>query len=201
MAQAEMEQTSKNPILLVPGHPLTNMIIMYYHVKLFHAGQSHLVSALRERRQQGRFYPYPESPDLPAGRVSRSRPFQNIGLDHFGPILVRSQQSLRRFIARRGTPDLVLSDNAPTFKLGKEFIANDLAKMEHGPLLLQFTVDNDFRWNLITPYSPWKGGFYERLVGSVKACLKKSVQKQCLDIWMFETVGLATPRLCDMRNH
>ncbi|KAL6731695.1 hypothetical protein Aduo_002532 [Ancylostoma duodenale] len=50
MVQAEMEQTSKNPILLVPDHPLTNMIIM---------------------RQQGRFYPYPESPDLPA--VIRTR--------------------------------------------------------------------------------------------------------------------------------
>ncbi|KIH56646.1 hypothetical protein ANCDUO_13173 [Ancylostoma duodenale] len=53
MVQAEMEQTSKNPILLVPDHPLTNMIIM---------------------RQQGRFYPYPESPDLPAGRLSNTTP-------------------------------------------------------------------------------------------------------------------------------
>ncbi|EPB76810.1 hypothetical protein ANCCEY_04092 [Ancylostoma ceylanicum] len=243
MAQAELDQTSKNPILLVPGHPLSNMVIMYYHTKLFHAGVSHLVSALRERffipklkrlvafcisncavcrRQQGRFYPYPDPPDLPPKRVTRSRPFQNIGLDYFGPISVRSFQNtkskvwvslftcmstralhlevvndnsttqfllaFRRFMARRGTPDSVLSDNAPTFKLGREILVNELAKMEDDPLILQFTAENGLNWNFITPYSPWKGGFYERLVGSVKACLKKVVQKQCLDIWTFETV-------------
>ncbi|KAL6742463.1 hypothetical protein Aduo_015611 [Ancylostoma duodenale] len=49
MAQAELVHTSKSPILLVPGHPLSNMVIMYYHIKLFHAGVPHLVSALRER--------------------------------------------------------------------------------------------------------------------------------------------------------
>ncbi|KAL6734937.1 hypothetical protein Aduo_005424 [Ancylostoma duodenale] len=114
MANSELEESAKRPIVLLPGHPLTQMIIRHYHLKLFHAGAPHLISALREKylipnirrkvktisakcitckRQQGRPYSYPECPSLPAERVSRKRPFQNIGLDYFGPLLVRSDQS------------------------------------------------------------------------------------------------------------
>ncbi|CAJ0588381.1 unnamed protein product [Cylicocyclus nassatus] len=49
MANAETSGTAKSPILILSGHPLCAMLIAYYHQKLFHAGTSHLIAALRER--------------------------------------------------------------------------------------------------------------------------------------------------------
>ncbi|KHJ98247.1 hypothetical protein OESDEN_01775 [Oesophagostomum dentatum] len=40
------------------------------------------------KRHHGRSYYYPKAPNFPAERVVQSRPFQNIGLDYFGPITV-----------------------------------------------------------------------------------------------------------------
>ncbi|KAK6760056.1 hypothetical protein RB195_021539 [Necator americanus] len=244
MAHAEIDEKAKRPVLILHTHPLSTMIVSNYHHKLLHAGSSHLVSALRRKyfitrvkrlanmciekcvvckRHQGRFYPYPDPPDLPSIRVVRSRPFQHVGLDYFGPILVHLHQegfrrkvwvclftcmstralhlevandnstaqfllAFRRFMARRGTPDSVLSDNAPTFKLGKEIFTNELMGFEQDALVRKFSLDNGFKWSFITPYSPWKGGIYERLVGSVKACLKKTMLKRILDLRTFETV-------------
>ncbi|KIH45815.1 hypothetical protein ANCDUO_24139 [Ancylostoma duodenale] len=96
MANSELEESAKRPIVLLPGHPLTQVIIRHYHLKLFHAGAPHLISALREKylipnirrkvktiiakcitckRQQGRPYSYPECPSLPAERVSHTHEF------------------------------------------------------------------------------------------------------------------------------
>ncbi|CAJ0601286.1 unnamed protein product [Cylicocyclus nassatus] len=49
MANAETSGTAKSPILILSGHPLCAMLIAHYHQKLFHAGTSHLIAALRER--------------------------------------------------------------------------------------------------------------------------------------------------------
>ncbi|KIH53034.1 hypothetical protein ANCDUO_16850 [Ancylostoma duodenale] len=46
---------------------------------------------------------------LPAERITRSGPFQKVGSDYLGPIYHRDTA------ARRGTPDLVYSDNTATF--------------------------------------------------------------------------------------
>ncbi|KAK6012467.1 hypothetical protein OSTOST_22385 [Ostertagia ostertagi] len=47
MANAEILDTAKNPILLLPNHQLTRLIVTDFHQKLFHAGVSHLISELR----------------------------------------------------------------------------------------------------------------------------------------------------------
>ena len=51
----------------------------------------------------------------------------------------------RRFTARRGVPETIVSDN------GTQFVA--AAK------------ELKVQWRFITPYAPWKEGVYERLVG------------------------------------
>nr|CDJ88349.1 Integrase domain containing protein [Haemonchus contortus] len=35
-------------------------------------------------------YRYPALPDLPSRRVTKSRPFQHVGIDYFGPIAIES---------------------------------------------------------------------------------------------------------------
>ena len=64
--------------------------------------------------------------------------------------------AFQRFIARRGKPTVVYSDNAKTFLHARE----DAAKLG---------ID----WKFITPRAPWQGAFYERMVRSIKEPLRK----------------------------
>ena len=66
----------------------------------------------------------------------------------------------RRFVARRGKPCRIRSDNATTFKAAAEKI--------------------EVVWSFNPPAAPWFGGFYERLVACVKTPLKKVLGKALL---------------------
>jgi hypothetical protein len=67
---------------------------------------------------------------------------------------------LNRFISSRGAPKLFVSDNGSAFisKLVQEFVASKF-----------------IRWMFNTAAAPWFGGFFERMIKSVKRCLKKVV--------------------------
>ena len=78
-------------------------------------------------------------------------------------IYVRSEYitwGFKRFIARKRTPETIISDDFNTFKSGavKRY-------------MLHYGVPKRF----ILPASPWWGGFYERLVWSQKLSLKKII--------------------------
>ena len=145
------------------------------------------------KRYQGRpLLPSP-SPDLPDYRVNiSSHSFQVVGLDYAGPLLIKTEKDtaqkayillftcatsraihleltpdmlipsflrgFKRFSSRRGMPDRVISDNFKTFK------ANEVKN---------YFVNHSVKQSFILPVSPWWGGFYERLVRSVKLALKK----------------------------
>nr|XP_047122452.1 uncharacterized protein LOC124805948 [Hydra vulgaris] len=74
-------------------------------------------------------------------------------------------RSLRRFFAKRGTPSEILSDN------GSQFTSN---------LTQNFTSSLGITWHFNIPAAPWWGGFFERLVGSTKRCLRKITHKDQL---------------------
>ncbi len=143
---------------------------------------------------------------LPDLRVRKSPPFSVVGIDHGGPLyccdfpgtkfyvllftcavvravhleLVTSLSSeatllaVRRFIARRGMPSVIMSDNA------KGFTAASFQ------LLHQFGLDGP-EWWFIAPRAPWWGGWWERLMGVVKAALRKSVGSRSLTQVELET--------------
>ncbi len=77
----------------------------------------------------------------------------------------------RRFTARRGSPTLIISDNAKTFKSA----AKRLTSLFELPGVVNYFANNRIKWEYILARAPWWGGFYERLVKSVKSCLKKVV--------------------------
>ncbi|VDP12771.1 unnamed protein product [Heligmosomoides polygyrus] len=56
-----------------------------------------------------------------------------------------------------------MSDNAPTFKLGREVLINELQYVAENNMIKDFSTATGFEWKFITPLSSWKGGFYERL--------------------------------------
>ncbi|VDO53357.1 unnamed protein product [Haemonchus placei] len=231
------------PVLLIPSHRLTQLIILHYHHDSHHSGVYHVIANLRKRffipsirncvakvlrncvsckKVNGHAYRYPNLPQLPPERVTRSRPFQNIGLDYLGPINVYNSCTVlnktwvclitcmatravhlelvldnstrefllafRRFIARRGTPDLVYSDNSTTFHAAESAIMSVLYSPKSWESITDYCVKHKITWKFITPLSPWKGGFYERLVALFKTAYKKSVGQSTLSLSQLQTV-------------
>ena len=82
--------------------------------------------------------------------------------------------ALRRFFARRGLPSILYSDNAKTFK-GTERVMIEA----YGTVFP--------KWKNIAPRSPWWGGWWERLIRSVKSALKKTIGNRCLTKVELET--------------
>ena len=84
--------------------------------------------------------------------------------------------AFRRFTSRRGTPNLMISDNAKVFKAASAVIK----KVVRAPEVKRYLLNNQITWDFIVEKAPWWGGFWERLVGSVKRCLKKTIGRSTL---------------------
>ena len=65
--------------------------------------------------------------------------------------------------------------------------------------MLSYTANNNITWKFITPLAPWTGGFYERLVGTIKLALKKSVGNLTLGRRELETVIIETEAVINSR--
>ena len=143
----------------------------------------------------------PDAP-LPDFRVTLNNPFGNTGVDYIGPLIVHAtpgkdvsphkvhiviftcaatravyldlvpdassyefNMCMRRFIYRHGIPSLFISDNAKCFM---------------GPEVISYLRTTQCKWQFILEKSPWKGGFWERLVQTVKRTLRKTLGKAIL---------------------
>ena len=82
--------------------------------------------------------------------------------------------AIQRFISRRGRCNLVISDNFKTFK--SEEVKN-------------YLQNNFIRWDFILDRSPWRGGFYERLIGKTKSCLEQVIGKDRLNLAELTTIS------------
>ena len=131
---------------------------------------------------------------LPEFRATQSSPFTVVGVDYAGPLycedfpkikfyiclftcaVIRAVHleltdslstpnfilAFKRFVGRRGLPAIIYSDNAAIFKAAqKQFSAH------FGP--------HTPSWKYIAPISPWWGGWWERLICSVKLSLRKTL--------------------------
>ena len=144
---------------------------------------------------------------LPALRASKAPPFSVTGVDFCGPLFCLTRQKVyvclftcavtravhlelvdsmsladfmlafRRFCARRGAPTTMYSDNACTFRSAA---ASLLA--EFGPVSPE--------WKFIAPRAAWWGGWWERLVRTVKSSLRKTLGKSVLSKVELETLLL-----------
>ncbi|XP_063829264.1 uncharacterized protein LOC135078664 [Ostrinia nubilalis] len=75
--------------------------------------------------------------------------------------------ALRRFIARRGCPTKILSDNGTAFVGANRLLKEAWAEIDH-TYIRNFAATNNIEWEFIPPASPFMGGTWERLVRSVK---------------------------------
>ena len=148
---------------------------------------------------QGKTLLPPSTTTLPEYRLYFEYPFKNVGLDYASPLftrdifgksretfkpciiifacaatrrnthleLVPSESSDLLLLAiRKGSPRAFISDNFKTFK-SKE--------IKH--LILTLNI----KWKFVFKKSPWWGGFYERIIGIKKRCIKKVVGKALLN--------------------
>lgn len=64
-----------------------------------------------------------------------------------------------------------MSDNAKTFKA----TAKALKKLQNHPAIRDDLDNTKTEWKFNLERAPWWGGFFERMVGSVKRCLRKTL--------------------------
>ena len=150
------------------------------------------------RKLEGQGYFKPPIPSLPELRLKDDFAFSHCGCDFCGPLFVKPifverdtdpnmykvwiclftcassrgvhidlvpdltvgafVRCLKRFVNRKGFPYLILSDNGKTFK-GKE--------------LKEVLLKSGINWRFNLAKASWTGGFFERLIRSLKRVLKK----------------------------
>ena len=157
---------------------------------------------------------------LPEFRVTEAPPFSKAGVDFAGPLYIKTPNSdakkvyialftccvsravhlelvedlnastfvncLRRFSARRGTPSLIISDNAKTFKATAKLVERLFKEKD----TRDFLCSKRITWKLNLERAAWYGGFFERLVGIVKRCLRKVLGNAKLNLDELSTVIL-----------
>jgi hypothetical protein len=96
----------------------------------------------------------------------------------------RLLRCLRRFIGRRGTPRIIVLDNAKTFKATKTILHDLFKSDEVKNCLTRKGIDWQFNMERV----PWWGGFFERLIGLAKACLRKVLGRARLTFDELRTV-------------
>ena len=231
---ADMTEEAKYPKLLPHREHFTHLVIQEVHNRLVHSDTSHILSQIRQefwipqgraevrfvlsrcvicKRNNGAPFALPRMPPWPKERVSKSVPFQYVGLDYLGPIRVKENgevqkmwiclftclavraihlelvkglsaeqflDCLRRYIARRGKPEVIISDNAPQFKLVKTVLDQQWCNLIKSDDVMNFFSSTGIVWRFTTAMAPLQGGFYERLVGLVKQSLRKGIGRKLL---------------------
>ena len=85
--------------------------------------------------------------------------------------------AFRRFVGRQGLPVTLLSDNAKSFKSSSK----EIQSICRSPEVFCYLADQRTTWKFIVAKAPWWGGFWERIVRSIKRCLRKVVGRTTLN--------------------
>ncbi|GFS98709.1 integrase catalytic domain-containing protein [Trichonephila clavipes] len=185
-------ETFRYPILLPNTHQLVKKLIMEKHIELEHAGTQTLMSNLRESywiiksrktiRQVENKKCWIVLFTWAIYRAVHLELITSLSTDSF--IL-----AFRRFIARRGRPTTIYSDN------GKNFVGtfNALNSIDWDKIQ-DFALKIKIQWKFSPSSAPWWGGFWERLVGMLKNVLRKVLGKASLNKEELNTL------LCDAES-
>ena len=96
-------------------------------------------------------------------------------------------QSFRRFVSTRGMCRTIYTDNAKTFQKAEKDI-NFYLDLLKGKAFQDYIQEHQIEWKYILECSPWWGGFYERLMTSIKQPLKKVLGRSRLNVDEMNTV-------------
>ncbi|GFW81170.1 integrase catalytic domain-containing protein [Trichonephila clavipes] len=119
---------------------------------------------------------------LPRDRITQSPPFQIVGIDFTGAILVKDNQGTRKSyvslftcaVTRAVHLELVSDMSTKCFLLAlRRFLSRR---------------DKGIHWKFIVERAPWWGGFYERLVKTIKDPLRKILGRALLTFEELSTI-------------
>lgn len=246
LRNAPVTYNQRHPTILPDKHPLTDLILQFYHLNNLHAGPQLMTAAVRNR-----FWPlrvrnlarqvvhscikcFRCKPavleqlmgELPPERVTPTFAFLRTGVDYCGPFLYRPVNrgaptkcyiaifvclvtkavhvecvvdltsksfiaALRRFVARRGKPELIECDNALNFRGAKREL-DELVRLfgsqQHQHLVCSSCADDGIAFKFIPPRSPNFGGLWEVAVKSLKKHLRTTLGNVILSQDEFATL-------------
>ena len=79
----------------------------------------------------------------------------------------------KRFVSRRGLPTQIISDNGTAFRIAAKTIRNIF---KH-PKVQNYLCGINVKWIVNIEWTPWCGGFSERMVQLLRRCLRKMVRQ------------------------
>ncbi|GFW27014.1 integrase catalytic domain-containing protein [Trichonephila clavipes] len=92
-------------------------------------------------------------------------------------------QALRRFFARREISSIMYTDNGTNF-VGTSRALNTL----HWPEIVAECAIQKIKWNFNPPFTPWYGGWCERMICTVKQLLRKVLGRECVTYVKMDTL-------------
>lgn len=95
--------------------------------------------------------------------------------------------AFRRFVSRRGVPNVIYSDNALAFKKASRDLQK-IWKVLRQEQFRNFLADRRVTWKFIPEGAPWWGGWWERLVRSIKTALRKVLGRSSMNFEELATV-------------
>ena len=87
--------------------------------------------------------------------------------------------ALRRFVARRGHPVSITSDNGTNFVSGERELRETLRSMDQARISDEMS-SRSIQWTFLPPTASHMGGVWERLVASVKRALRTVLGPHCV---------------------
>lgn len=85
--------------------------------------------------------------------------------------------ALRRFIARRGQPKLIVSDNGTNLKGAAKELHQALQEVDESSVR-EYLLTQETEWRFLPPASPNMAGAWERMVRSIKEALKITLKER-----------------------
>ena len=92
--------------------------------------------------------------------------------------------AFRRFASRKSLPQVMMSDNALTYMSASE----ELTRLLQSDSLSTSLGANGVVWKFIPKKAPWFGGFWERMIGLTKNCLKKVLGRFHISLPVLQTM-------------
>jgi len=86
------------------------------------------------------------------------------------------KRAMKEFVARRGTPRVMVIDNGKTFVATRKW----LKKLKKNQDLANYLANQRILRKFNLSRAPWWGGFFERLIGIMKRCPAKMVGRSML---------------------
>lgn len=199
------------------GTTITLLRQKYWIPSIRHVVGKTLRKCVPCRKVSGKSYTPPDPPPLPKDRMSDATPFTVTGVDFTGAIHVKLNgrdkkvyvclftcantravhleivkdlteetflMAFRRFISRKSLPRIMISDNGTTFVSAAE----EIRKLTESKSVHETLGNYGTCWKFIPKRAPWYGGFWERLIGLTKSCLRKVLGRAYVDYESLVTV-------------